>query len=189
MLEQPVPAAREAHERMKAINARIAAAAQNVQRQIAERERAQQAVAIQRYLAANKAKAAVRAEYERPVTILREKATEEGVWLVADLLGIAAEAGGVSIIDIRSNRRMNEIVRPRQTFCWLAKQFSYASFPQIGQAIGGKDHTTALYAYLRVESAVRRLGSAPEHTPQSWAEHLLSQPWPRIGRDDVKARR
>jgi hypothetical protein len=199
MLEQPVPAAREAHERMKAINARIAAAAARVgqphrpaTRIVAPGELGEQAFAeakMARVAAEKERFQASKRQYDDALLFIRERHAAEGTTPVKELLMIAAEVSGVSIRDLQSERRSNEIVRPRQTFCWLARQFSLASFPQIGRLLGGRDHTTALYAFLRVESAARHLGAAPDNTPRGWATHLLARPWPSIGRTALREER
>jgi hypothetical protein len=58
---------------------------------------------------------------------------------------------GFRLADILSPRRTANIVRPRQIAMYLAKQLlPSASFPTIGRAIGGRDHTTALHSVRRI---------------------------------------
>jgi len=56
--------------------------------------------------------------------------------------------------DLVGKSRKKEIVRPRQVAMYLLREEFKASFPQIGQELGGKDHTTAMHAYQKVKSAV-----------------------------------
>ena len=61
-----------------------------------------------------------------------------------------AEFYGVTVLDMASRRRTAVIVRPRQVFCYLARKLTFQSFPQIGQHLGKRDHTTVLYAFNKI---------------------------------------
>jgi chromosomal replication initiator protein len=52
--------------------------------------------------------------------------------------------------DLLSAKRTRTIARPRQLAMALAKELTNHSLPEIGNAFGGKDHTTVLYATRRV---------------------------------------
>jgi hypothetical protein len=104
---------------------------------------------------------------------------DDGFWRVRDLLDMAAVTGGVSVNDIMSGRQSPECVRPRQVFCWLAKQFTLLSYPQIGTQIGYRNHTTIMHACRRVDGVAAIVGSPPQSDPNSWAVHLLAAEWPR----------
>jgi chromosomal replication initiator protein len=52
--------------------------------------------------------------------------------------------------EILSSSRKKEVVRPRQVVMYLLREELKSSFPFIGRRCGGKDHTTALYAYGKV---------------------------------------
>ncbi|MDR2506539.1 MAG: chromosomal replication initiator protein DnaA [Candidatus Accumulibacter sp.] len=58
----------------------------------------------------------------------------------------------IKIADLFSSRRNRQIVRPRQIAMWLAKNLTSQSYPSIGEAFGGKDHTTVLHAIRTIES-------------------------------------
>ena len=47
------------------------------------------------------------------------------------------------------------MVRPRQIAMALAKELTSMSLPEIGDAFGGRDHTTVLHAKRKVEELVR----------------------------------
>ncbi|MCZ6471449.1 MAG: chromosomal replication initiator protein DnaA, partial [Gammaproteobacteria bacterium] len=49
-----------------------------------------------------------------------------------------------------SSRRNRSITRPRQIAMSLAKTFTRHSLPEIGNAFGGRDHTTVLHACRKV---------------------------------------
>jgi chromosomal replication initiator protein len=57
----------------------------------------------------------------------------------------------IPVSDLLSNRRTRSITRPRQIAMALAKQLTRHSLPEIGNAFGGRDHTTVLHACRKVE--------------------------------------
>lgn len=61
-----------------------------------------------------------------------------------------------SRIDIMSARRAATIVRPRQVAMYLAKTFTALSYPQIGQCMGGRDHTTVLHGVRKIVALLER---------------------------------
>ncbi len=52
--------------------------------------------------------------------------------------------------DLLSSKRNRMIARPRQIAMALAKELTQHSLPEIGEAFGGRDHTTVLYATRRI---------------------------------------
>ena len=52
--------------------------------------------------------------------------------------------------DLLSSKRSRTIARPRQIAMALAKELTNHSLPEIGEAFGGRDHTTVLYATRKV---------------------------------------
>ena len=64
--------------------------------------------------------------------------------------------------DLMSTSRKKEIVRPRQIAMFLLRQELKASFPFIGRRFGGKDHTTAIYAYEKILKEVDKNESLDE---------------------------
>ncbi len=58
----------------------------------------------------------------------------------------------VSRSDLLSSRRTRSITRPRQIAMALSKQLTRHSLPEIGDAFGGRDHTTVLHACRKVKS-------------------------------------
>ena len=55
-----------------------------------------------------------------------------------------SRASGFTVEEIRSPRRRKELVVARQLVCFLARELTSASFPQIGKYLGGRDHSTVL---------------------------------------------
>jgi len=55
------------------------------------------------------------------------------------------------VADLLSRRRPRSIARPRQMAMALCKELTEHSLPEIGDAFGGRDHTTVLHACRRIE--------------------------------------
>jgi chromosomal replication initiator protein len=57
-----------------------------------------------------------------------------------------AEYYKIKLSDMHSKKRSRDIARPRQVAMALAKELTQLSLPNIGDAFGGRDHTTVLHA-------------------------------------------
>lgn len=62
-----------------------------------------------------------------------------------------AEYYKIKISDILSKRRSRSVARPRQIAMALSKELTNHSLPEIGDAYGGRDHTTVLHACRKVK--------------------------------------
>lgn len=62
-----------------------------------------------------------------------------------------AEYFNIKMSDMVSNRRMQNIARPRQVAMYMAKQLTSKSLPEIGRKFGGRDHTTVLHAVRKIQ--------------------------------------
>jgi chromosomal replication initiator protein len=58
----------------------------------------------------------------------------------------------IKVADLFSKKRTRIIARPRQIAMWLCKEVTPHSYPAIGDAFGGRDHTTVIHAVRTVES-------------------------------------
>ncbi|MGH1538217.1 MAG: chromosomal replication initiator protein DnaA [Gammaproteobacteria bacterium] len=63
-----------------------------------------------------------------------------------------AEYFKIRVSDLLSARRSRSITRPRQIAMSLAKELTNHSLPEIGEAFGGRDHTTVLHACRKIIS-------------------------------------
>jgi chromosomal replication initiator protein len=63
-----------------------------------------------------------------------------------------AEYYKMRVADLLSRRRTRTIARPRQLAMALSKELTEHSLPEIGEAFGGRDHTTVLHACRRIET-------------------------------------
>jgi chromosomal replication initiator protein len=58
----------------------------------------------------------------------------------------------IRIVDLLSKKRTRVIARPRQIAMCLARELTQLSLPEIGNAFGGRDHSTVLHACKTIES-------------------------------------
>jgi len=70
-------------------------------------------------------------------------------------MAVLTEYPGISLSDIKSRRRMADIVRPRQVAMYLCKTLTSRSLPDIGRRMGGRDHTTVLHAVRKIEKLIQ----------------------------------
>jgi chromosomal replication initiator protein len=63
---------------------------------------------------------------------------------------IVAEYYKIRVADLHSKRRSRQVARPRQMAMTLAKELTAHSLPEIGDAFGGRDHTTVLHACRKI---------------------------------------
>jgi chromosomal replication initiator protein len=94
----------------------------------------------------------------RPVTLelAREAlkdllAAQERLVTVDNIQKTVAEYYKIRVADLLSKRRSRSIARPRQVAMALARELTNHSLPEIGDAFGGRDHTTVLHACDRVK--------------------------------------
>ena len=62
-----------------------------------------------------------------------------------------AEYYKIKLSDLLSKRRSRSVARPRQLAMALAKELTNHSLPEIGEAFGGRDHTTVLHACKKIK--------------------------------------
>lgn len=60
----------------------------------------------------------------------------------------------LSIDEMRSKKKSQNIVLPRQIAMYLARKLTKHSLPEIGKAFGGRDHTTVMHSCTKIEQAV-----------------------------------
>lgn len=58
----------------------------------------------------------------------------------------------IKVADLFSKKRTRAIARPRQVAMWLCREVTSHSFPEIGDAFGGRDHTTVIHAVKTIDS-------------------------------------
>jgi chromosomal replication initiator protein len=73
---------------------------------------------------------------------------------VESIQKLVAEHFDVKVADLRGQRRHRVIAHPRSIAMYLCRKHTQASFPQIGERFGGKDHSTVIAAVRKVEKAI-----------------------------------
>jgi chromosomal replication initiator protein len=93
----------------------------------------------------------------QPITLdFTKEALRDLLTLQARLITIeniqktVADYFNVRVADLLSERRSRSVARPRQIAMALAKELTSHSLPEIGDAFGGRDHTTVLHACRRI---------------------------------------
>jgi chromosomal replication initiator protein len=89
----------------------------------------------------------------RPITLDFAKealkdllALQERLVTIENIQKTVAEYFKIRVADLLSKRRSRSITRPRQVAMALSKELTNHSLPEIGDAFGGRDHTTVLHA-------------------------------------------
>ena len=95
---------------------------------------------------------------ERPINLdFAKEALRDLLALQARLVSIeniqktVADYFKIRVADLLSRRRSRSIARPRQIAMALAKELTNHSLPEIGDAFGGRDHTTVLHGCRRID--------------------------------------
>jgi chromosomal replication initiator protein len=96
---------------------------------------------------------------QRPINLdFAKEALRDLLALQARLVSIeniqktVADYFKIRVGDLLSKRRSRSIARPRQFAMALSKELTNHSLPEIGDAFGGRDHTTVLHGCRRIES-------------------------------------
>ena len=112
----------------------------------------------------------------RPVTLelAREAlkdllAAQERLVTMENIQKTVAEYFKIRVADLLSKRRSRSIARPRQVAMALARELTNHSLPEIGDAFGGRDHTTVMHACDRVKDLRETRASRERGLPQSLA--------------------
>ncbi len=95
----------------------------------------------------------------RPITLdfakeaLRDLlAVQDRLVSIENIQKTVADYFKIRVGDLLSKKRSRSIARPRQFGMALAKELTNHSLPEIGDAFGGRDHTTVLHGCRRIES-------------------------------------
>lgn len=100
----------------------------------------------------------------RPVTVdLAAEALKEILSIVkknrieiADIQRTVADYYNIEISDMKAKKRSRAIAFPRQVAMYLSRELTDYSLPKIGEAFGGRDHTTVLHAYEKISDNIQQ---------------------------------
>lgn len=92
---------------------------------------------------------------EITIELIRESlkdllALQDKLVSVDNIQRTVAEYYKIKISDLLSKRRSRSVARPRQVAMALSKELTNHSLPEIGDAFGGRDHTTVLHACRKI---------------------------------------
>ena len=68
---------------------------------------------------------------------------------------VVAKFFGIDIKDLKSSKRSNDVVIPRQIAMYLCRSIANASFPKIGEEFGKRDHTTVMHAVNKIDKEIK----------------------------------
>jgi len=94
-------------------------------------------------------------EVDDVLTSMKSSKTKGNTPAAETIIDETAAHFQVSIEDLKSERRTARVSVPRQIGMYFCREMTHLSLKDIGEAFGGKDHTTVIYALERVEA---RLG-------------------------------
>ena len=77
-------------------------------------------------------------------------ALQDKLVTIENIQKTVAEYYKIRVADLLSKRRSRSVARPRQMAMALAKELTNHSLPEIGDAFGGRDHTTVLHACRQI---------------------------------------
>ena len=72
-----------------------------------------------------------------------------------EIIESVAKFYDISYKEIIGSSRKKELVWPRQIAIYLIREELNTSYPTIGQELGGRDHTTAMHAYSKIEKEIK----------------------------------
>ena len=71
------------------------------------------------------------------------------------ILRVVSDFYDISLDDLVAKNRKQEVVKPRQIAMFLIRNELSYSYPNIGDKLGGRDHTTAIHAYEKISNALK----------------------------------
>ncbi len=93
----------------------------------------------------------------KPITLdlaqdaLRDLLTlQDRLITIENIQKTVAEYSQIRLSDLLSKRRSRSVARPRQLAMALARELTNQSLPEIGEAFGGRDHTTVMHACRKI---------------------------------------
>ena len=74
---------------------------------------------------------------------------------IDDIQKVVASHYNISLSDIKSEKRNKKFVFPRQIAVYISRKLTEYSFPEIGNEFGGRDHTTIMHSYEKIEDLLK----------------------------------
>ncbi len=100
---------------------------------------------------------------QRPLTIeiaqkeLRDTFSQpaSGAITIETIQKVVADHYNISLNDMKCKRKPKKFVIPRQIAIYITRQITEYSFPEISNEFGGRDHTTAIHSYQKIEEQLK----------------------------------
>ena len=73
---------------------------------------------------------------------------------IEEIISTVAKAYNVKASDIKSKKKHKRFSFPRQVAMFLSRELTEYSYPEIGAAFGGKDHSTVIHATRKIEQSI-----------------------------------
>jgi chromosomal replication initiator protein len=73
---------------------------------------------------------------------------------VEEIIKVVASRMNVKIADVKAHNKNKNLVLARQISMYLARKLTNFSYPDIGQKIGGHDHSTVIYANNKILNTI-----------------------------------
>jgi chromosomal replication initiator protein len=83
------------------------------------------------------------------------KYNSKGELSIDDIIKCVSSKLNIKISDIKAHNKNKNIVFARQIAMYLSRKLTNFSFPDIGQKIGGRDHSTIIYAYNKIVNSIK----------------------------------
>lgn len=74
---------------------------------------------------------------------------------ISKIQEVVANYFQTSTSELKGKKRVHQIVVPRQIAMYLSRELTDSSLPKIGQEFGGKDHTTVMHAYSKIQQQIK----------------------------------
>jgi chromosomal replication initiator protein len=83
------------------------------------------------------------------------KHNKKGEISIEEIIKVIAGKLNIKISDIKAHNKNKNVVIARQIAMYLARKLTNNSFPDIGQKIGGRDHSTVIYANNKILNNIK----------------------------------
>ncbi len=90
------------------------------------------------------------------------------------IMEVVSRYYNVSVGEILSNRRSQDVTLPRQVAMYMCRFVLNMTFPKIGEAFGGKDHTTVIHACNKVSADLNSITSSLSRDIEEIKKRLLA---------------
>lgn len=74
---------------------------------------------------------------------------------IQDIQQIVGEYYGLRLEDFKARKRTKSVAFPRQIAMYLSRELTDYSLPKIGEAFGGRDHTTVIHAHEKIAKSLK----------------------------------